>query len=40
MWAKGVGGSIERTLCINCKECVKKCTAHALNVVWGKVKKS
>jgi len=40
MWAIGVGGSIERTLCINCKECVKKCPAHALNVVWGKVKES
>jgi len=38
MWAIGHGGSIERTLCINCKECINKCPTHAFTMVWGKVR--
>lgn len=35
MWAIGSDYSIERTLCINCKECVNRCPAHAFIMAWG-----
>lgn len=38
MWAISTSNSIERTLCINCKECVNRCPSHAFTMVWGRGK--
>ncbi len=38
MWAIGSDNSIERTLCINCKECVNRCPSHAFGMRWGRLK--
>ncbi|MCX8181552.1 MAG: 4Fe-4S binding protein [Candidatus Methanomethyliaceae archaeon] len=40
MWAIGSDNSIERTLCINCKECINRCPSRAFSMIWGRRKKS